>query len=122
MYSNKNNNNANRNLKKKKKKGTVLKTRRKKRKKYKTKKTNKKKTSSVLKPSIGEVTLPSKLQKKCLVQRDIKYMGSLFSTSEERLNKITTENLYHTKRLQASWYGSTLEEKKNIKFMDIDEA
>ena len=43
-------------------------------------------------------------------------------TSEELLNKITTENLYQTKRLQASWYGSTLEEKKNIKFMDIDEA
>ena len=90
--------------------------------KIQNKKNKQKKTSSVLKPSIGEVTLPSKLQKKCLVQRDIKYMGSLFSTSEERLNKITTENLYHTKRLQASWYGSTLEEKKNIKFMDIDEA
>ena len=23
---------------------------------------------------------------------------------------------------RASWYGNTLEEKKNIKFMDIDEA
>ena len=45
-------------------------------KKNKQKKT---KTISVLKPSIGEVTLPSKLQKKCLVQRDIKYLGSVFS-------------------------------------------
>ena len=114
-------------FKKEEEKRYSTKNKKKEKKKIQNKKNKQKKTSSVLKPSIGEVTLPSKLQKKCLVQRDIKYMGSVFSnrswsafnnctekveTSEELLNKITTENLYHTKRLQASWYGSTLEEKK----------
>lgn len=58
----------------------MLKTRRKKRKKYKTKKTNKqtKKTSSVLKPYIEVVTLPSKLQKNVFGAKILKILDSVF--------------------------------------------